>query len=129
MTGCDKCSYNGKVESESTEIDDEPNNSPPDIGFSFAMCHPPYLKKLTRIQPPMEITAVGNNVVRGTVQGILLVVVRGTDDASRTVKLPIVPISELKQNLFLSLVAVKKAVKTIIEQRARLSILETSVFN
>ena len=28
MTGCDK-----------TTEDDEPNNTPPDIGFSFAMCH------------------------------------------------------------------------------------------
>ena len=40
MIGCDKCSRNGKVESKTTE-DDEPNNTPPGIGFSFAMCHPP----------------------------------------------------------------------------------------
>ena len=39
VTGCDKCSCNnGKVESKSTK-DDESNNTPPGIGFSFAMCH------------------------------------------------------------------------------------------
>ena len=41
----------------------------------------------------------------GTAQGILLVVVRGTDDALRTVILPLV------------LAAAKKGVKTIIEQK------------
>ena len=44
VTNCDKCSCNRKVESKTTE-DDEPNNTPPGIGFCFAMCHPPYLKK------------------------------------------------------------------------------------
>ena len=39
------------------------------------------MQEYTRIEPPMEITAAGNNVLRGTAQGILLVVVRGTDDA------------------------------------------------
>ena len=40
VTGCDKCSCNGKVESETTE-DLEPSNTPSGIGFSiFAMCHP-----------------------------------------------------------------------------------------
>ena len=48
----------------------------------------------------MKITAVGNNVLRGTVQGILLVVVRGTDDALKTVKLPIVLVPGLKRNTF-----------------------------
>ena len=47
VTGCDDCSCNRNVESKSTEIDDEPNNMPPGIGSSFAMCRPPYLKKLT----------------------------------------------------------------------------------
>ena len=47
VTDCDKCSCDGKVESKTTE-DDEPNNAPPGIGFSFAMYHaPPYLKRLT----------------------------------------------------------------------------------
>ena len=40
MAGCDKCGCNGKVESKTTE-GDEPNNTPPGVGFSFAMCHPP----------------------------------------------------------------------------------------
>ena len=39
VTGCDICTCNGKVESKSTG-DDEPNNTPPDIGFNVAMCHP-----------------------------------------------------------------------------------------
>ena len=44
-------------------------------------------------------------MLRGTAQGILLVVVRGTDDALRTVILPLV------------LAAAKKGVETIIEQK------------
>ena len=40
VTGCDEGSCNGKVESKPTE-DDEPNHTPPGIGFSFAMCHSP----------------------------------------------------------------------------------------
>ena len=46
VTGCDKCSCDGKVESKTTG-DDEPNNTPPGIGSSFAMCPLSYLKKLT----------------------------------------------------------------------------------
>ena len=99
MTGCDKCSCNGNVESKSTE-DDEPSNTPPGIEFSFAMCYLPLsqaadgfqllvdsgsskhfidpklvrgvesrMQECTRIKPPMEITAAGNNVLRGTAQG------------------------------------------------------------
>ena len=117
MTGCDKCSCNGKVESKITE-DDKPNNTPPGIEFSFAMCHPPLsqeadgfqllvdsgstkyfidpelirgvesrMQQYTRIEPPMEITAAGNNVLRGTAQGVFLVIVRGTDNALRIVKM------------------------------------------
>ena len=40
VTGCDKCHWNGKAESKTTE-DDKPNSAPPGIGFSVAMCHPP----------------------------------------------------------------------------------------
>ena len=113
VTGCEKCSCNGKV-------DDKPKNTPPGIEFSFAMCHPPLpqeadgfqllvdsesskhlidtelirgvesrMQEYTRVEPPMGIIAAGNNVLRGTAQGILLVVVRGADDALRTVKLPL----------------------------------------
>ena len=148
VTGCDKCSCNGKGESKSTE-DDEQNNTPPGIGFSVAMCHPLLSQEADgfqllvdtgssrhfieaelirgvetrmqdleyiRIEPPIEITAAGNNVLRGTAQGILLVVVRGTDDALRTVKLPTVLVPELQRNLFSNSAAAKKGVKTIIEQ-------------
>ena len=49
VTGCDKCSCNGKVESKSTE-DDQPNNTPPGIGFSFTMCHPPLSQEANGFQ-------------------------------------------------------------------------------
>ena len=42
----------------------------------------------TRIEPPIEIIAARDNVLRGTAQSILLA--RGTDDVLKTVKLPIV---------------------------------------
>ena len=72
----------------------------------------------TRIQPSIEITAAGNNVLRGTAQGILLVVVRGTDDALRTVKLPKVLVPGLKRNIFSSSTSAKKgSIITIIEQK------------
>ena len=38
------------------------------------------IQEYTRIEPPTVITTAGNNVLRGTAQGILLAVVRGTDD-------------------------------------------------
>ena len=41
QTGCEKCSCNRKLENKCTDIDYEQNNTPPGIGFSFAMCHPP----------------------------------------------------------------------------------------
>ena len=44
----------------------------------------------TSIEPPMKIRATGDNVLRGPAQGILLGVVRSTDDVLRTVKLTIV---------------------------------------
>ena len=71
----------------------------------------------TRTEPPVEITAAEDRVIRSTVQGILLVVVRGTYDALKTVKLPIVLVLGLSRNLFSSSAAVKKGVKTIIEQK------------
>ena len=75
------------------------------------------MQEHTRIEPPMKITTAGNNVLRGTAQGILLAVVRGTDDALRTVKLPTVLVPGLKRNIFSSSAAVKKGVKAIIEQK------------
>ena len=44
----------------------------------------------------MEIRAAGDNLLHGNAQGILLVVVRCTDDVLRTVKLPIKLVSGLK---------------------------------
>ena len=70
----------------------------------------------TRIKPPKEIGATGDNVLRGTVQGILLVVVRGTDDVLRTVKLPIVLVPGLTMNSFSTSAAAQKGVTTIIEK-------------
>ena len=49
MTGCDKCSCNRKVENECMEIDDEPN-TPPGIGFSFVICHPPLSQEADSFQ-------------------------------------------------------------------------------
>ena len=45
------------------------------------------MQEYTRIEPPMKITTAGNNVLCDTAQGIFLVIVRGTDDALRTVSL------------------------------------------
>ena len=45
------------------------------------------MQEYTKAEPPMEITVVGNSALRGAGQGILLVVVSGTDDALRTLKL------------------------------------------
>ena len=115
VTGCDKCSCKSKVTHKCTEIGDE-SNTPPDIGFSFTMCHLPLSQEAdgfqllvtsgsskhfvgpelirgiesrmltyTRTDSPMKIRAVGNNVLRGTVQSILLVVVSSTDNVLETV--------------------------------------------
>ena len=75
------------------------------------------IQECTRIEPPMVITTTGNNVLRGTAQGILLVVFRGTDDGLRTVQLPIVLVPGLKRKLFSSSAAARKGVRTIIEQK------------
>ena len=70
----------------------------------------------TRIAPPMKITAARDNFLHGTAVGILLVVVRGTDDVLRTVKFPIVLVPVLKRNLFYSSTEFQKCVKTTIEK-------------
>ena len=158
VTGCEKCSCNRKIKNKCTEIDDEPNNTPPGIGFSFAMCHlslsqqadgfqllvhsgsskhfvdPELIREVesrmlefTRIEPPMEITAAGDNVLRGTAQGILLVVVRGTDNVLRTVKLPMVLAPGSKRNLFSCSAELKKALKQSLKIMAHLSTFECLV--
>ena len=66
----------------------------------------------------MQVRAAADNVLRGTSQGILLVVVHGTDDVLRKLKLTIlvVPVPGLKREIFSSLTAAQKNVKTIIEK-------------
>ena len=69
----------------------------------------------TKKGPSIEIRVAGDYVLRDTAQGILLVVVCGSD-YFLTVKLPIVLMPGLlKRNLFSSLVAAQKGVKTVIE--------------
>ena len=83
----------------------------------------------TRIEPPIKTAAAGDNVLRGTAQGILLVVVRGKDDVSRTVKFPIVLVPGLKRNLSSTSATARKGVKTDIENMAHISTLESLVFS
>ena len=63
----------------------------------------------------MERRVAKDNVLLGTAQDFLLVVVRVTDDVLGTVKLAIVLMSGLKTNLFSSSAAAQKESKTIIE--------------
>ena len=77
----------------------------------------------------MEITATGNNMLHGTAQGILLVVVRGTSDALRTVKLPCCWCQNYKGIYFRVWPQLRKALKQSLNRRAHLSILERSVFS
>ena len=146
MTGCNSSfAVNLKGKVIIIKSNDESYSLPPDIGFSFTMCHSPLsqeadgfqllvdsessrhfmdqelirgveLKTLeyTRIKSPMEVRAAGDNVLRGTAQGILLVVVRVTDDVLRTVKLPIVLVPGRKRKIFSTSAAAQKGVKTII---------------
>ena len=64
----------------------------------------------------MEIREIGDNILLGIAQGILLVVVRGTDNVLRTVKLPIVLVTGLERNPFSSSAVVQKGVKEITEK-------------
>ena len=82
----------------------------------------------TRIEPPKEIPVAGDNVLRGTAQGILLIVLRGTDDVLRTVILSIKLVPGLKINLFSSSAAAQKGVKTM-KMMAHLSAFECLVFS
>ena len=64
-----------------------------------------------------RVQSAGDNVLRSTAHGIL-VVVHGTDDVLRTVKLFIGLVPALKRNLFSTLGTAQKSVKTIIEKSA-----------
>ena len=83
----------------------------------------------TTIEPPMEIRAAGDSVLRGTAQGILLVVVRGIDDVLWAVKLSIVLVPGLKRNPFSSLAVAQKASKQPLKKLAHPSTLDRSVFS
>ena len=86
------------------------------------------MQEYTRIEPPTDLTVAGSNMLRGTAQGILLVVVRGTNDALiTTVNLPIVLVPGLKRNTFSSSAAAKKGVKTTLEQKG--SYFDLGAFN
>ena len=104
MTRCDKCSCDKKSRKLIAKIYEEPNNTPPGIRFSFAMCHPTLsqeaegfqllvdsgcrrafhwsrvdswvrILKYKRIESPMKNRAAGDNVLHGTAQGVLLAAV------------------------------------------------------
>ena len=64
---------------------------------------------------------------RGTAQGILLVVVCGTDNVLRTVRLPIVLVPGFKRNIFSTSAAAQNGVKTIIEKNG--SSLDVGTFS
>ena len=70
----------------------------------------------TEIEHLMEMRAAGDNILHGTAQGILLVVVYDTGDVLRKVRMPIILVSRLKRNLLSSLTAAQKSVKTVIEK-------------
>ena len=85
------------------------------------------MQDYTQIDPPMEIKAAGHNTLLGIAQGTLLVVVRDTQDICRTVKLPIVLVPGLGQNLFSKAMAAQKDVKTIITKAG--SIVDLGLFS
>ena len=68
----------------------------------------------TKTEPSMEIRAAGGNILHGTAQGVLVVVICGTDGVLRKVKLTLVLVPSLKKSLFSSSAAAKKSVKTVI---------------
>ena len=77
----------------------------------------------------MEIIVAGDNTLYDTAQGILLVVVRGTDDVMKKVKLPIVLVPSLKRNLFPPCPYVKKMSKQLLKKMGHLSILARLMFS
>ena len=64
----------------------------------------------TEMNPPMKIKAAGHNNFFGAAQGIVLVLVRNTQDVFRTIKLPIVLVPGLGIHFFLQQ---KKSVKNM----------------
>ena len=85
------------------------------------------MQNYTQIDPSMEIKAACHNTLYGIAQGILLVVVRDTQDICRTPKLPIVLVPGLGRNLFSTAMAAQKGVKTIITKAG--SIVDLGLFS
>ena len=85
------------------------------------------MQDYTKINPPMEIEAAGHNNLFGIAQGTLLVVVRDTQDVCRTVKLPIVLVPGLGRNLFSTVSAAQKGVKSIFTKAG--SIVDLGLFS
>ena len=56
------------------------------------------MQQYTRIEPPMKMKAAGDFVLYGTAQGILLALLRGTDNICRKVKFPVVLVLGLERN-------------------------------
>ena len=81
----------------------------------------------TPIDPPMKIKAAGHNTLFGVAQGTLLLVVRDTQDICRTVKLPMVLVPGLGQNIFSTAMAAQKGVNTIITKAG--SIVDLGLFS
>ena len=75
----------------------------------------------------MEIKAAGHNTLFGTAQGILLVVVRDTQDLCRTVKLPILFMPGLGRNPLSIALAAQKGAKTIFPKAG--SIADLGLFS
>ena len=69
------------------------------------------MQDYTEINPPMEVKAASRNTLFGTTKGILLVVVRDTQDVCRTVKLPTVFVPGLGRFFFLQRCLLKKVSK------------------
>ena len=67
--------------------------------------------EFTMIEPSIAIIAAGNNMFSGIVQGILLVIVRVTDDVLNTVQLPTVFVPGIKRDIFPVRPQLKNAVK------------------
>ena len=80
----------------------------------------------TEINPPMEIKTAGHNTLFDTPQGILLVLVRDTQDVCRTAKLPIALVPDLVRNLFFTALAAQKGVKTIFTKAGSMAYFQFS---
>ena len=85
------------------------------------------MQDYTEIIPPMKIKAVGHNTLFGTAQGILLVIVRGTQGVCRAAKLSIVSVPGLGRNIFFTALAAQKGGTTIFTKAG--SIVDLGLFS